>query len=323
MTIVGPNGAGKSTLVKAVIGLLRPWSGRVLLRGEDLTGRKPHSIVRGRRRVRGPTPECLPDDDGGREPRARRACRCRAGTVAQSQAETLELFPRLRERRRQVAGTLSGGERQMLALGRALMAKPDILLLDEPSAGLAPMAVDSIFERSNRSMPPEWRSCWWSRTRVAHSRSRIAATSSRPDGTASRAPVRSSSRTRRWSTCISAGEHVSDPDAKPSLSRRAGRAACRCAPRAASCGRARRYGDRGPSARSRRGRPRRRGRRSSKAATSGCPVAKRSSSNDPTSRAPAAPTRSKSRANSVERAGTIIVRRRVPAGGRGHQERTR
>jgi ABC-type branched-subunit amino acid transport system ATPase component len=146
VTIVGPNGAGKSTLVKAVIGLLRPWAGKILLGGEDVTGRKPHTIVaRGvgyvaQRQNVFPTMTVAENLELG-------GLALREGTVAASQAETLELFPRLQERRRQLAGTLSGGERQMLAIARALMAKPDVLLLDEPSAGLAPMAVDAIFER--------------------------------------------------------------------------------------------------------------------------------------------------------------------------------
>ena len=146
VTIIGPNGAGKSTLVKAVIGLLRPWAGRVLLHGEDLTGWKPHAIVGqgvgyvAQRQNVFPTMTVAENLELG-------GLALREGTVASSQAETLELFPRLQERRRQLAGTLSGGERQMLALARALMARPDVLLLDEPSAGLAPMAVDAIFEK--------------------------------------------------------------------------------------------------------------------------------------------------------------------------------
>jgi neutral amino acid transport system ATP-binding protein len=146
VTIVGPNGAGKSTLVKAVIGLLRPWAGRVLLRGKEITGRKPHAIVAqgvgyvAQRQNVFPTMTVAENLELG-------GLALREGTVAASQAETLELFPRLHERRRQLAGTLSGGERQMLAIARALMARPDVLLLDEPSAGLAPMAVDAIFER--------------------------------------------------------------------------------------------------------------------------------------------------------------------------------
>jgi len=146
VTIVGPNGAGKSTLVKAVIGLLRPWAGRIRLRGEDITGWKPHAIVAegvgyvAQRQNVFPTMTVAENLELG-------GLALREGTVASSQADTLELFPRLRERRRQLAGTLSGGERQMLALARALMARPDVLLLDEPSAGLAPMAVDAIFEK--------------------------------------------------------------------------------------------------------------------------------------------------------------------------------
>ena len=146
VTIIGPNGAGKSTLVKAVIGLLRPWAGRVLLHGEDLTGWKPHAIVGqgvgyvAQRQNVFPTMTVAENLELG-------GLALREGTVASSQAETLELFPRLQERRRQLAGTLSGGERQMLALARALMARPDVLLLDEPSAGLAPMAVEAIFEK--------------------------------------------------------------------------------------------------------------------------------------------------------------------------------
>jgi len=146
VTIVGPNGAGKSTLVKAVIGLLRPWAGRILLRGEDITGRRPHAIVAqgvgyvAQRQNVFPTMTVAENLELG-------SLALREGTFASRQADILELFPRLQERRRQLAGTLSGGERQMLALARALMASPDVLLLDEPSAGLAPMAVDAIFER--------------------------------------------------------------------------------------------------------------------------------------------------------------------------------
>lgn len=146
VTIVGPNGAGKSTLVKAVIGLLRPWAGKVLLHGADITGRKPHTIVAqgvgyvAQRQNVFPTMTVAENLELG-------AIGLRQGTATASEAEVLELFPRLQERRRQLAGTLSGGERQMLALARALMAKPDVLLLDEPSAGLAPMAIDAIFDR--------------------------------------------------------------------------------------------------------------------------------------------------------------------------------
>jgi neutral amino acid transport system ATP-binding protein len=146
VTIVGPNGAGKSTLVKAVIGLLHPWAGRILLHGRDLTGRKPHSIVAegvgyvAQRQNVFPTMTVVENLELG-------TLALREGTVDSRLSETLELFPLFRARRRQLAGTLSGGERQMLALARALMARPDVLLLDEPSAGLAPMAVDAIFAK--------------------------------------------------------------------------------------------------------------------------------------------------------------------------------
>jgi ABC-type branched-subunit amino acid transport system ATPase component len=146
VTIVGPNGAGKSTLVKAAIGLLRPWSGRVRLRGEDITGRRPHAIVsRGvgyvaQRQNVFPTMTVAENLELG-------ALALREETPSTGSDLAFELFPRLHERRRQLAGTLSGGERQMLALARALSAWPDVLLLDEPSAGLAPMARDLIFEK--------------------------------------------------------------------------------------------------------------------------------------------------------------------------------
>ena len=146
VTIVGPNGAGKSTLVKAVIGLLRPWAGAIRLRGQDVTGRKPHAIVAtgvgyvAQRQNVFPTLTIDENLELG-------ALRLREGSPAARRDDLFELFPRLRERRRQLAGTLSGGERQMLALARALMASPDVVLLDEPSAGLAPMAVDLIFDK--------------------------------------------------------------------------------------------------------------------------------------------------------------------------------
>jgi neutral amino acid transport system ATP-binding protein len=146
VAVVGPNGAGKSTLVKAIVGLLRPWSGAVRLHGEDLAGRKPHAIVQrgvgyvAQRQNVFPTMSVEENLELG-------ALALREGSASARMQDVFALFPRLAERRRQVAGTLSGGERQMLALGRALMANPEVLLLDEPSAGLAPMAVDLIFEK--------------------------------------------------------------------------------------------------------------------------------------------------------------------------------
>jgi ABC-type branched-subunit amino acid transport system ATPase component len=146
VTIVGPNGAGKSTLVRVVVGLLDPWVGSVRLDGEDLTGRKPHVIVR-----RGVGYVAQRDNVFAtmsvRENLELGALALPAGDPATRSAAMLELFPRLGERRNQPAGTLSGGERQMLALARALMADPQLLILDEPSAGLSPAAVDVIFAK--------------------------------------------------------------------------------------------------------------------------------------------------------------------------------
>lgn len=146
VTIVGPNGAGKSTLVRVVIGLLAPWAGVVRLRGEDVTGKKPHKIV-----ARGVGYVAQRDNVFPNltveENLELGALRLRSSDPALRLGEMLEIFPRLAERRRQPAGTLSGGERQLLALARALMADPELLLLDEPSAGLSPIAVDLIFEK--------------------------------------------------------------------------------------------------------------------------------------------------------------------------------
>jgi neutral amino acid transport system ATP-binding protein len=144
VTVIGPNGAGKSTLIKSIFGLLPPREGRVVLRGDDLTGLRPHLITR---RGMSYVPqldnvfESLTVDEnlemGALE---RRTARERMGDM-------YELFPRLGERRRQSAGTMSGGERQMVAMARALMPDPKVLLLDEPSAGLAPAFVEAIFEK--------------------------------------------------------------------------------------------------------------------------------------------------------------------------------
>jgi neutral amino acid transport system ATP-binding protein len=143
-TVVGPNGAGKSTLIRTIFGLLAPRRGRVTLRGEDLTGLAPHSITR-----RGMSyvpqldnvfPSLSVEENLEMGSLERSRTRARIG-------EMYELFPRLGERRRQAAGTMSGGERQMLAMARALMPDPHVLLLDEPSAGLAPAFVETIFEQ--------------------------------------------------------------------------------------------------------------------------------------------------------------------------------
>jgi ABC-type branched-subunit amino acid transport system ATPase component len=144
VTVIGPNGAGKSTLIKTVFGLLRPRRGRILFRGEDIVGRAPHTITRlGMSYVPQldnvfPSLSVEENLDMGSLDRQR----------TREQTERMyELFPRLGERRRQATGTMSGGERQMVAMARALMPDPQVLLLDEPSAGLAPALVEAIFEK--------------------------------------------------------------------------------------------------------------------------------------------------------------------------------
>jgi neutral amino acid transport system ATP-binding protein len=146
VTVVGPNGAGKSTLMKAVIGLLAPREGRVLLRGADITAHSPHEIVR-----RGvgyvPQRENVFENMSVTENLELGCVGQPAPVVVSRIEELLRLFPRLGQRRKQIVGTMSGGERQMVAMARALMSKPEILLLDEPSAGLAPMFVHAMFQQ--------------------------------------------------------------------------------------------------------------------------------------------------------------------------------
>jgi neutral amino acid transport system ATP-binding protein len=143
-TVIGPNGAGKSTLIKSIFGLLPPRQGRVVFRDEDLSGLRPHSITR-RGMSYVPQLENVFQSLTVEE-------NLEMGALEQSKAKegmarVYEFFPRLGERRSQAAGTMSGGERQMLAMGRALMPDPQVLLLDEPSAGLAPAFVEAIFEK--------------------------------------------------------------------------------------------------------------------------------------------------------------------------------
>jgi len=146
VTLIGGNGAGKSTTLNTISGLLRPRQGAIKLYNEDLRALKAHQVVaRGvvqvpeGRRVFGrlTVTENLEMGAFSRSDR---------GEVAAGIDQAFTLFPRLKERQRQLAGTLSGGEQQMLAMGRAMMAKPKVLLLDEPSMGLAPVLVDLIFD---------------------------------------------------------------------------------------------------------------------------------------------------------------------------------
>ena len=145
VTLIGANGAGKTTTLKALAGLLRPASGRVQYNGRDITGRAAHELVNFGLAL-------VPEGRGvfGRltieENLAMGAYTRRDAEIKNDYDRAYGLFPRLAERRRQLAGTLSGGEQQMLAIARALMSRPKLLLLDEPSMGLAPLMVQKIFE---------------------------------------------------------------------------------------------------------------------------------------------------------------------------------
>ncbi|MFE5755465.1 ABC transporter ATP-binding protein [Streptomyces massasporeus] len=143
--VIGPNGAGKSTLVKAVFGLLRVRGGTVRLRGEDVTGRPAHELVR---RGVGYVPQLQNVFSTLTvEENLRMGVYLRPKDHARRVTAIEELFPVLADRRRQKAGAMSGGERQMLAMARALMMEPQLLLLDEPSAGLSPLHQDHVFDR--------------------------------------------------------------------------------------------------------------------------------------------------------------------------------
>ena len=145
VALLGNNGAGKTTTLKTVSGLLAPRRGRVSFEGRPLTGVAPHEIVaRGIAHV--PEGRRIFNRLTVRENLLMGAYLRADGGVAADLERVFALFPRLHERLTQVAGTLSGGEQQMLAIGRALMARPKVLLLDEPSMGLAPVLVEQIFE---------------------------------------------------------------------------------------------------------------------------------------------------------------------------------
>ncbi|MCQ2420558.1 MAG: ABC transporter ATP-binding protein [Clostridia bacterium] len=144
ITLIGSNGAGKSTTLKTIAGLVKPKSGDILLNGESLVGKSTDQIVsmgvtlvpEGRRVFSNLTVE----------ENLRIGAYLRKDPIADDLARVYDLFPRLREREWQLAGTLSGGEQQMLAVGRALMAKPKVIMMDEPSLGLAPIVVRGIFD---------------------------------------------------------------------------------------------------------------------------------------------------------------------------------
>ena len=143
--LVGANGAGKTTTLKTISGLLRPSAGRIVFEGQDIGGRKPQDILRlgiahcpeGRRVF----PHLTVRENLAMGAYVRRD----AAAVAADLERVLAHFPVLAERRRQAAGTLSGGEQQMLAIGRALMARPRLIMFDEPSLGLAPTVIETTF----------------------------------------------------------------------------------------------------------------------------------------------------------------------------------
>ena len=145
VTLIGANGAGKSTVLNTVSGLLHPKHGSVVFEGKDLKGVPAHKIVEhglaqvpeGRHVFLQMTVEDNLEMGAYTQPNS---------TIEAGIADVYERFPRLKERRKQIAGTLSGGEQQMLAMGRALMSKPKLLMLDEPSMGLAPILVEQIFD---------------------------------------------------------------------------------------------------------------------------------------------------------------------------------
>src|SRR5438876_7638276 len=146
VTLIGANGAGKTTLLRTISGVIPSRSGRVTFEGRDITRLPAHDIV-GLGISQAPEGRLvfanLTVEDNLELGAYRR--KDRPG-ISKDREEVFHLFPRLRERRRQSAGTLSGGEQQMLAMGRALMSKPRLLLLDEPSMGLAPLMVEKVFE---------------------------------------------------------------------------------------------------------------------------------------------------------------------------------
>ena len=148
--VIGPNGAGKTTLMRVISGLIRPSRGSIRMEGVDVVATPPHKIVSlgiahvpENRRL---FPQLTVDDNlkmGAFMKEAR-------GHYGERLEVVFDLFPRLKERRNQMAGTMSGGEQQMCAIGRALMSNPKLLLLDEPSAGLAPVVVQQVFELVKR-----------------------------------------------------------------------------------------------------------------------------------------------------------------------------
>jgi len=145
VSIIGPNGAGKSTLLKTIFGILKPAKGKIRLRGADITGLKPDKIAKKGisyvPQINNVFPSLTIQEN------LDMGAFIRSDDYSQRLDQIYQLFPILGERKKQKAGQLSGGQRQMVAMGRALMVDPQVLLLDEPSAGLAPNLVEIIFEK--------------------------------------------------------------------------------------------------------------------------------------------------------------------------------
>lgn len=145
VSVIGPNGAGKSTLLKSIFGLLNPSRGKVMLNQEDITGLKPSEIARKGisyvPQVKNIFPSMTIEEN------LEMGAFIREDDYSHRMQEVFALFPDLEKRRNQIAGHLSGGQRQMVAMGRALMLDPQVLLLDEPTAGLAPLLVSMIFDK--------------------------------------------------------------------------------------------------------------------------------------------------------------------------------
>ncbi len=145
VTVIGPNGAGKSTLAKAIFGLLKPNEGQIIFKGENISGFKSNEIVK---RGMCYVPQILNIFPTlTTEENLEMGAFILSGSCKRQKEVIYTMFPKLKERAKQKAGTLSGGERQMLAMGRALMLDPDLILLDEPSAALSPILVNNVFEQ--------------------------------------------------------------------------------------------------------------------------------------------------------------------------------
>ena len=143
--VVGPNGAGKSTAMKAMFGMLALRGGRVIMKGEDITALKPQErVLRGMGFVP-QTQNVFPSMTV--EENLEMGAFIRRDDVAETMGQVFDLFPILKDKRHQPAGELSGGQRQQVAVGRALMTRPDVLMLDEPTAGVSPIVMDELFDR--------------------------------------------------------------------------------------------------------------------------------------------------------------------------------